>query len=126
MHSAHKVCAPQEAETIHHFAGQGDADKVMALIAGGTPVDSRDPEGCTPLHWACDRGAVELVRKLLEAGATIDAVEDSGCAPLHYAAAAEHSEVRCQWPVCALACLVLLSVPGCLHCCVITQLSCES
>lgn len=81
------------AETLHHFAGQGNLQRVKQMLGGSQGVNSRDEEGCTPLHWACDRGAEDVVCWLLDAQADVNAQDTSGMTPLHYAAMSEHEEV---------------------------------
>jgi ankyrin repeat protein len=50
---------------------------VRALLAAGMPVNSRDGNGPTALHWACWKGYADLVKLLLNHGAS-PAVEEAG------------------------------------------------
>ena len=42
---------------------------IELLVAKGAPIDGRDDQGMTPLHWAARRGQEPLVEKLLALGA---------------------------------------------------------
>ena len=42
------------------MASEGKLEAVGKLLDAGTPIDSRDSEGCSALHWACDRGSMEV------------------------------------------------------------------
>jgi hypothetical protein len=59
-------------------AKQGQAEKVSALLAKGSPVDARDKDGRTPLMLAAMRGHVDAVAALLEHGAKADARDRLG------------------------------------------------
>jgi hypothetical protein len=50
----------QEWGSPHIMASEGNLAGVERLLEEGTPVDSRDSEGCSALHWACDRGSLEV------------------------------------------------------------------
>jgi ankyrin repeat protein len=52
-------------------------------------IDSRTPEGDTPLHLAAHYGDSEAIGILVAAGADINAIGDMGYTPLHYAVASE-------------------------------------
>ncbi|MCW3052693.1 MAG: hypothetical protein JWN14_1863 [Chthonomonadales bacterium] len=61
---------------------------IRALVAAGIPLDSRDPQGNTPLHKAVhgDWSNLTAVRLLLEFGAQPDLINNEGHTPLHLAA----------------------------------------
>ena len=84
----------QEAETLHHFAGQDNVDKVQELLASGADVHALDGDGATPLHFAADRGAAAAAECLLAGGADVSARDGGGMTALHYAACSGHEEVR--------------------------------
>ena len=54
---------------MHELAGQGDILGVAKLLgAGSWPLDVRDCNGCTALHFAADRGHLEVLDLLVKAG----------------------------------------------------------
>jgi ankyrin repeat protein len=67
---------------IHGAAYDGDLATVLELLESGTPADSRDQKGFTPLLWACFRAAVvdqvPVIKALVEAGADPGAVTGAG------------------------------------------------
>jgi len=58
---------------LHDAARRGDLDRLRALLADGTDVDSRDEREYTPLMWASMMGMVEAVLLLVGAGADLNA-----------------------------------------------------
>jgi ankyrin repeat protein len=67
----------------YHAAYCNDPDDVRAQLSLGVPVDIRDDNGWTPLHWSIDMAQAwgdpeQVVSLLLEAGASVDAVDNSG------------------------------------------------
>ena len=79
---------------LHAAARQGDHKRCVSLLASGEcPVDERDEDDHTALHWAADCGSVECVRSLIGKGALIDAQNVDGSSPLHMACACEHEAV---------------------------------
>lgn len=89
-------CKPLQAgpSTVHELVSKDDEEGVQVLLAAGTPVDIRDDEGCTALHFAADRGHVAIAQALIRAGADVNAQDNDGQAPLHYAALCAQEEVR--------------------------------
>ena len=65
----------------------GDAETVKDLLDGGVPIDTKDDEGKSLLHWATRGGHVTTMRLLIRRGCDIDAIDDRGVTPLHCAAA---------------------------------------
>jgi cytohesin len=83
----------QVPETLHHFAGQGNVQRVHALLESGADLNGRDADGATPLHWAADRGQQDMVSLLLNQGADISVQDHEGMTALHYAGCNHQQEV---------------------------------
>lgn len=66
-------------------AARGDAARVSALLASGTPPDAANLAGERPLSQAVSSGAVAVVELLLAADAAVGAPEANGWTPLMYA-----------------------------------------
>ena len=77
---------PAASPELVQAAGQGDLLQVQALVAGGAPIDGRDDQGRTALHWAVVAGDGEVVAVLLAAGADVGITDGSGRTALHNAA----------------------------------------
>jgi ankyrin repeat protein len=60
---------------------------VLALLAAGPDIDSRDALGRTPLYLAAEEGHLNVLRTLLNAGASASLPERSGQTPSFRAAA---------------------------------------
>ena len=58
-------------EELHRAARSGDLKQVESLIERGTPVNSRDSLGGTPLHDAAWAGEAEIVEYLIRAGSKL-------------------------------------------------------
>lgn len=72
---------------IFAAATAGDAEQINTALGAGTPVDSRDEFGQTPLMYALSGGAgPAMIRFLLDEGANLNVVADSQWTPLMYAA----------------------------------------
>uniref|UniRef100_A0A7N0TFS2 ACB domain-containing protein n=1 Tax=Kalanchoe fedtschenkoi TaxID=63787 RepID=A0A7N0TFS2_KALFE len=80
-------------DAIHGFAREGEVDKVLKCIESGVPVDLKDGEGRTSLHWAVDRGHQDVVELLLSKKADVNAKDNEGQTPLHYAATCEREAI---------------------------------
>ncbi|MBM3776749.1 MAG: hypothetical protein FJW23_00730 [Acidimicrobiia bacterium] len=63
-------------------AREGDLAAVRALVKSGAPVNERQGDGATALHWAAHWDDGEMVETLLDAGANVNAVNDLGVSPL--------------------------------------------
>lgn len=73
-------------DLFHRAALQGDANTVEQLLnSSDIPVDTRDTDGRTALHWAATANT-ETVNVLIELGADTNARDNEGRAPLHWAA----------------------------------------
>jgi ankyrin repeat protein len=81
---------------IFEAAALGRADQISELLlAAPASVNSRSPDGFTPLHLAAFFGSPETVAVLLENGAEVGAVSDNAQAvmPLHSAIAGGHGDI---------------------------------
>lgn len=80
-------------DAIHAFAREGDTENLIKCVEGGVPVDIKDSEGRTPLHWAVDRGHIEAAESLLSRNADVNSKDNEGQTPLHYAAVCERENI---------------------------------
>lgn len=78
-------------DAIHAFAREGDAENLLKCIENGFPVNAKDSDGRTPLHWAVDRGHLNVTELLLSKGGDINAQDNDGQTALHYAAVCERA-----------------------------------
>jgi uncharacterized protein len=77
-------------------AALGDVDRLVALIGTDRQlVESRSPDGWTPLHLAAHFGQPAAARALLDAGAEVEARSSNAMAntALHAALAGRHRDV---------------------------------
>ena len=72
---------------LHEAAAGGDLGAIASLLAGGLPIDARDPDGRTPLMRAVRARQTAAVRALLEQGADVDLRDDRLDNPFLYAGA---------------------------------------
>jgi hypothetical protein len=77
---------PVASPELIEAAGRGDLAQVQAQLAAGAPLDGRDDQGRTALHWAVVAGDGEVVASLLAAGADVELTDASGRTALHNAA----------------------------------------
>ncbi|WP_343901045.1 ankyrin repeat domain-containing protein [Arthrobacter rhombi] len=75
------------------LARQGEADRLLALIAEGLPADLTDHKGDTLLILASYNGHNDLARALVERGATIDRLNDKGQSALTCAVFRQNTEL---------------------------------
>ncbi|GFP94771.1 acyl-coa-binding domain-containing protein 1 [Phtheirospermum japonicum] len=80
-------------DAIHVFAREGDEEKLLKCIESGVPLNLKDSEGHTPLHWAVDRGHLNVTTLLLDKNADVNAKDNDGQTALHYAAVCERTEI---------------------------------
>ncbi|CAH8279496.1 unnamed protein product [Arabidopsis lyrata] len=76
-------------DAIHAFAREGEVENLLKCIENGIPVNARDSEGRTPLHWAIDRGHLNVAEALVEKNADVNAKDNEGQTSLHYAVVCE-------------------------------------
>ena len=68
-------------------ASTGATETVVDLLDGGIPIDTKDDEGMSLLHWAAVGGHVTTMRRLIRRGCNVNAVDGRGATPLLCAAA---------------------------------------
>ncbi len=76
---------PELVEFAHQMfdlARAGDAEKLMAYVDAGLPVNLTDATGNTLLMLAAYHGQAEVVRGLVARGADIDRLNDRRQSPL--------------------------------------------
>ncbi len=80
-------------KTLIDACKNGDIKQVKALLEKSYP-NSRDNNGCAPLHFACYNGHIEVVRTLLlKNDIDINIADNDGSTPLHYACKLGHGEM---------------------------------
>jgi ankyrin repeat protein len=80
-------------ERLHRAADASNTELIKELLDHGLPVDGRDSQGRTALHWAARvRPRVAEIQILLKRGAKVGAVDREGKTPLHLAAADSNVE----------------------------------
>jgi len=57
-------------------AQSNNTDAVRLMLKAGWPVDVRDQQGATPLHWAAWHGNAEMTRALLRYTPPLEAADD--------------------------------------------------
>jgi len=65
-----------EGGDVFDAARKGDVKMLKAAIENGVDVDSRTPDGWTPLMFAAGRGHLDACRFLLDQGASVSTVSD--------------------------------------------------
>ncbi|KAA8533586.1 hypothetical protein F0562_030980 [Nyssa sinensis] len=80
-------------DAIHAFAREGDVENLLKCIESGVPVNLKDSEGQTPLHWAVDRGHLNVTEFLVSRNADVNAKDNEGQTPLHYATVCEREAI---------------------------------
>ena len=87
------AASPRAPELLVYAAGEGQDRVVRGLLQRGVPIDARDREGNTPLHFAAGAGKTELVAYLIGKGADVNAVNLYGDSPLERASANHRMDV---------------------------------
>lgn len=75
------------------LARQGEAEKLLALVEEGLPVDLTDHKGDSLLILACYNGHNDLSRALVERGASVDRLNDQGQSALTCAVFRQNAEL---------------------------------
>jgi ankyrin repeat protein len=89
--------APSTAEiagfgSLHAAAQAGNATQLAAALAGGAPINSRDPHGRTALHVATFARRRDIIKQLAAAGANLGALENDRYDAVTIAAVADDEE----------------------------------
>jgi ankyrin repeat protein len=86
--------AATSAETVADAASSGDIERVRALLAAGSDVNSALGDGMTALHLAARSGNLEMAALLIEARPNLEARTRIGDhTPLHVATASGRASV---------------------------------
>ncbi len=89
--------SPAFCDEIHKAAGDGDLDRVKALVKNRPDLvfskDTAHDTGWTPLHWAALKGHKDVAEFLLANNAEVDGRDKYGHTPLHSAANGGSKEV---------------------------------
>lgn len=80
-------------DAIHEFAREGEVENLLKSIESGIPVNAKDSEGRTPLHWAIDRGHLDIAKLLVDKNADVNAKDNEGQTPLHYAVVCDREAI---------------------------------
>ncbi|KAF8114540.1 hypothetical protein N665_0036s0068 [Sinapis alba] len=80
-------------DAIHEFAREGEIENLLKSIESGIPVNAKDSEGRTPLHWAIDRGHLDIAKLLVDKNADVNAKDNEGQTPLHYAVVCDREAI---------------------------------
>ena len=82
-----------KGDIIQKSAARDDAVLLQWCLDAGTPIDSADGNGWTPLHAAAFNGKYNIVKLLLERGANRGLKDKNGKTPLDLAAGKQHNEI---------------------------------
>lgn len=77
-------------------AKAGDLAAAKSLIKQGAPVNTRQGDGATALHWAAYRDNLDLADLLVRAGADVNATNELGVTPLWVAAKADSVRIMAR------------------------------
>ncbi|KAF8795282.1 Ankyrin-3 like protein [Argiope bruennichi] len=79
---------------LHIAAIHGRLVIVDYLIeVANTPIDDRDIDGKTPLHYACENGHLDVTKYLIKHKAKTNSKDVFGYSPMYYAIAKSHNEI---------------------------------
>ncbi|XP_031503309.1 acyl-CoA-binding domain-containing protein 1-like [Nymphaea colorata] len=85
-------------DAIHISAREGDVDSLLKQLEHGVPVNIKDSDGRTALHWAVDRGHLNAVQLLVSKDSDVNVKDNEGQTPLHYAVLCERQGI-CEYLV---------------------------
>ncbi|XP_060594443.1 transient receptor potential cation channel subfamily A member 1-like isoform X2 [Ruditapes philippinarum] len=83
---------------LHCAVNSGDLKAVKVCLSAGAPVDAKQEDNSTPLHFACAQGSIDMVRMMQEMqperfGIAIKSPDVLKMTPLHRAALFDHVSV---------------------------------
>lgn len=70
------------AHQLFDMAREGDADRLLAYVDAGVPVNLTDSTGNTLVMLAAYHGHADIVQRLVDAGADVNRLNDRGQCPL--------------------------------------------
>ena len=86
------ACHDNPQDEINNAVCIGDGEEVRRLLESGVDIETKTPDGDTPLINAAG-GDAEVVSLLLDAGANLEAKNSLGWTPLNYAISEGHLEI---------------------------------
>ena len=91
------ACVDDDGNTLLHTAAWCGKDWIVSMLVRKfgicCPIDSRNSQGQTPLHYACVGGHVSVVRTLLSHKASVYIRDKKGHTPIKYAHLLQNSGV---------------------------------
>ncbi|KAJ4009598.1 hypothetical protein NW752_009188 [Fusarium irregulare] len=89
-----EMLSSEDSNQFTHRAVQSCSHLVLtALLDHGAPVDLRDTQGETALHWAARKGCCVCAKTLIDAEAPLSILSSSEWTPLMLAARLGHDEI---------------------------------
>lgn len=83
---------PELADSMLWAAEWGQDETVFELMDKGAPVNARDKNGMSALHFLAMKSNAKAVERLIERGAEVNALSQEGMTPLHLAAVYSHKK----------------------------------
>ena len=91
------ACVDDHGNTLLHTAARCGKDKIVQMLAreynSSCPIDCRNSQGQTPLHYACVGGHVSIVRTLLSHKASVYIRDEKGHTPIKDAHLVQNNHV---------------------------------
>jgi ankyrin repeat protein len=94
----HPTAGVRGMTELHYVAYCNDYDAVLSQLKNGAPIDARDDNGWTPLHWSIDMSQAcgepeRVVQLLLSHGASANAIDNSGISVLMLACGRNNEQI---------------------------------
>jgi ankyrin repeat protein len=71
-----------------------DTDSMVELLlTGGAPINAKDIQGNTPLHYAVERGGLTIIEELLKKGADPEELNSNGMSPIFQAVNRKRTDI---------------------------------
>jgi len=91
-----KAKAPGFVSAFFPFSSSSKSNSLILPTPMCSLVNSKDAEGCFPLHWAAKHGKLDVLDQLIP-DASVDVKDDKAqWTPLHYASNSNKLQV-CEW-----------------------------